>query len=79
MTATVVFQNRSSTGLTYSVILDGVQIAVIPPGSDTGPRTVTANVQHTVFYRVTNTNSVACGPATPVWPQCTANTLFCTT
>ena len=73
-TGDVFFTNISNTNSTYDIIWDGVKIATVPPGKDSGTFTVAANVQHTLEFRFTNSNNLACTTSTPVIAQC--QTLF---
>jgi len=76
-TATVTFENRSTTNTTYDVVLDGIHVATIGPGEHTS-ETVTAVVQHTFTFMITNSNNVACTPATTSFVQCSIQLYYCT-
>ncbi len=76
-TATVKFENRSNTNTTYDIIWDGLKIATVVPGSTSSSFTVSA-VQHTLTFKVTNTNTVACNESTPTPAQCSDHIYWCT-
>ncbi len=76
-TATVKFENRSNTNTTYDIIWDGSKVATVVPGSTSEAFTVSA-VQHTMLFKVTNTNTVACNESTPTPAQCSEHIYWCT-
>ena len=69
-TGEVYFINHSSSNSTYDVIWDGVKIATITPNQSSQVFTYSANVQHTLVFRYTNTSNDACTPSTPYLAQC---------
>ena len=77
-TAEVYFINNSNSNSTYDVIWDGVKIATVTPGDESNTFTVSANIQHTLVFRFTNTSNNACTPSTPVVPQCQTWWFDCT-
>lgn len=77
-TAEISFENRSNSNTTYYVLWDGSNLLTLAPGQKSDPRTVAAGVQHTLVFRISNTNSNACTPSTPTLPQCSSNTYSCT-
>ncbi len=77
-TATVVFENRSNTNSTYDIIWDGSKVATVTPGNKTESFTVAAGIQHTLLYKYTNTNNLACTQATPTYAQCASRLQWCT-
>ncbi|HEX9649394.1 MAG TPA: hypothetical protein VGA21_02435 [Cyclobacteriaceae bacterium] len=74
----VYFINNSNSNSTYDVIWDGVKIFTVAPGQQSSTITVTANIQHTLVFRYTNTSNNACTPSTPVIPQCETWWFNCT-
>lgn len=77
-TATVTFENKSTTNTTYDVVLDGIHVATIGPGEVTSAFTVTAVVQHTITFKITNSNNIACSTATVSFVQCSTQLYYCT-
>lgn len=71
-TATVYFQNRSNSNLTYDIVWDGTKIATVAPGADSQVFTYAANIQHSMIFRFTNTSVLACNSSTPVLTTCAA-------
>jgi hypothetical protein len=55
-----------------------VKIFTVAPGQQSSTITVTANIQHTLVFRYTNTSNNACTPSTPVIPQCETWWFNCT-
>lgn len=78
-TATVFFQNRSASNLTYDVIWDGSRLTTVAPGADTQVYTFAANIQHTLRFQFTNTSILACNQSTPVLTTCAATFYGCGT
>ena len=77
-TALIRFGNNSNTNSTYNVIWDGSNLVTITPGTESQQFTVAAGVQHTLVFRITNTNNNACSPSTPTLSQCAARIFSCT-
>jgi hypothetical protein len=77
-TAGVVFQNLSTTNLTFDVIWDGAKITTLSPGSWSAPYTV-ASGAHTLTFKIANTNQVACSFGTVNVAQCKYYTYPCGT
>ena len=77
-TAQVSFRNLSNSNSTYNVIWDGSNLVTITPGSESQQFTVAAGVQHTLVFRITNTNNNACSPSTPTLTQCSSRFFSCT-
>ena len=77
-TAGVVFQNLSTTNLTFDVIWDGAKITTLSPGSWSAPYTV-ASGAHTLTFKIANTNQVACSLGTVNLVQCKYYTYPCGT
>ena len=69
-TGEVYFKNISNSNSTYDIIWDGVKIATITPNQSSQVFTYSANVQHTLVFRYTNTSNNACTPSTPYLTQC---------
>ncbi len=69
-TGQVYFKNNSNSNSTYDVIWDGVKIATVAPNQSSAVFTYSANVQHTLVFRHTNTSNNACTPSTPYLTQC---------
>ncbi len=77
-TATVTFENRSSSNTTYSLIWDGSTLTTLAPSVKSESYTVAAGVQHTMVFRIANSSNNACTPSTPTLAQCTSSTYWCT-
>ena len=77
-TAQVRFTNLSNTNSTHDVIWDGSKIATIAPGDTTNYFTVTANIEHTLQFKFTNTSDPACTESKPILAQCRFNIFWCT-
>jgi hypothetical protein len=78
-TAEIAFGNRSNT-ITMDIILDGIKmmsISPIAPGATSSYLTVAASVAHTVQFRYTNLSTLACSTASPVFSQCSSQTMTC--
>jgi hypothetical protein len=69
-TGEVYFINHSNSNSTYDIIWDGVKIATVTPNQSSNVFTFSANVQHTLVFRYTNTSNNACTPSTPYLTQC---------
>jgi len=69
-TGEVYFINHSNSNSTYDIIWDGVKIATIAPNQSSQVFTFSANVQHTLIFRYTNSSNNACTPSTPYLTQC---------
>ncbi|MFH1295829.1 MAG: hypothetical protein ABIJ04_00965 [Bacteroidota bacterium] len=69
-TGKVYFKNNSVSNSTYDVFWDGAKIATVAPNNQSQTFIVSANVQHTLLFKYTNTNNVACTQSTPTIPQC---------
>lgn len=78
-TATVYFQNRSASNLTYDVLWDGSKLTTVAPGKDSQVYTFAANIPHTLRFQFTNTSLAACNQSTPVLTICTATFYGCGT
>ncbi|MCH8288782.1 MAG: DUF4397 domain-containing protein [Candidatus Marinimicrobia bacterium] len=77
-TAQVRFTNLSNTSKTHDVIWDGSKIATVSPGDTTNFFTVTANIEHTLQFKFTNTSDPACTESTPILAQCSFPIFWCT-
>ena len=77
-TASVRFTNLSSTSSTHDVIWDGSKIATVIPGDTTEYFTVTANIEHTLQFKFTNSSDPACNESKPIIAQCSFQTYWCT-
>lgn len=77
-TAAVVFQNRSNTGLTYDVVVDGTKLLTLAPNTSSNIVTL-ASGQHTILFKVTNTNLIACQGFTVNLAMCSEWTYWCDT
>lgn len=77
-TADITFENRFSSS-TLDVIWDGSKLSLSPlgPGVKSGTITVAAGVAHTLLYRYTNTQTVACTQSSPVLAQCSTFNFWC--
>lgn len=71
-TATVYFQNRSNSNLTYDIVWDGSRLVTVAPGQDSQVFTFAANVPHSLRFQFTNSTSLACNSSTPVLTTCAA-------
>jgi len=76
-TATVQFENRSNSNTTYDVIWDGSKRTTIAPGTKSQIYTEAAG-QHSLHFKITNTNWSACTPSSPVLAQCSEMLYWCT-
>jgi hypothetical protein len=76
-TATVYFQNRSTTKLTYDILWDGSRLTTVAPGADSGTFTVSANVAHSLRFQVTNTGILACSASAPILATCASTFYGC--
>ncbi len=77
-TATVSFENRSTSNTTYSVVWDGSTKTTLAPSVKSDAYTVAAGVQHTLVFRIANSANNACSPSTPTLAQCSSQTYWCT-
>ena len=77
-TAEVRFTNLSTTNSTHDVIFDGSKIATVAPGDTTAFFTVTANIEHTLQFKFTNTSDPACNESNPILAQCSFHIFWCT-
>lgn len=77
-TATVTFENRSTTSKTYDVIWDGSRIATLAPGQESNSITVSAG-SHTLLFKIANSSSNACSQASPNLAQCDSRVFYCST
>jgi hypothetical protein len=77
-TATVTFENRSASGLTYSVVWDGSTWTTLAPSVKSAEYTVAAGVQHTLTFKIANSNELACSTSTPTLAQCSSANYWCT-
>jgi hypothetical protein len=77
-TATVYFQNRTTSNLTYDVVWDGSRLTTVGPGQSSQVYTFAANVGHTLRFQYTNTSLLACNQSTPTLATCSNNSYFCT-
>jgi len=78
-TAQVTFANRS-TGASYVIVWDGVNKVTLAPGTTSQAYTEAANIAHTLQFRYSGTNTLACANSTPTLAQCsTTTTLSCAT
>jgi hypothetical protein len=76
-TGEVYFINHSKSNSTYDIIWDGVKIATITPAQNSQVFTYSANVQHTLVFRYTNTSNNACTQSTPYLTQCQKSWFDC--
>jgi hypothetical protein len=77
-TASIRFENRSNTNTTYDVVWDGSKLTTVAPGSISSSYPIAAGVQHTLQFKITNTNTPACSTSTPTLAQCESSTYWCT-
>jgi len=77
-TATITFENRSSSNTTYSLVWDGSTLTTLAPSVKSDSYTVAAGVQHTLVFRIANSSNNACTPSTPTLAQCTSSSYWCT-
>src|SRR5690349_12999836 len=76
-TAQVYFINNSSTGKTYDILWDGVNVATISPGQESSTITTTAGIPHSMTFRVAGTTTLACSTSNPSIPQCKKMSYSC--
>ena len=76
-TATVFFSNQSVTNATYSILWDGIVIAVVAPGQNSQTITTTAGVVHFLEFKKANSSQYMCTVSYPVLTQCAASSYFC--
>jgi hypothetical protein len=76
-TATVYFQNRSTSNLTYDIVWDGARLTTVGPAQNSQTYTVVANVPHLLRFQVTNLALLACSQGTPTLTTCSNNFYFC--
>jgi len=76
-TASVAFENRSTSSKTYTVIWDGSNLETLAPGVKGEKHTVAAGVQHVLVFRVSNTSQNACSPSMPTPAQCSSTSYWC--
>jgi hypothetical protein len=76
-TATITFENRSTSNATYTVLWDGSTWTTLAPTVKSQEYTVAASIQHTLVFRVSNTGSNACTPSTPTLAQCSSSSYWC--
>lgn len=68
-TGSIRFGNRSSRA-TYDIIWDGGFLFTLAPGQTSDPIVSAAGVAHTLRFRVTGSNTLACADSRPVLNQC---------
>lgn len=76
-TAKVFFQNKSTSGKTYDVIWDGSRIFTIGPGQQSDTITAAAQIQHTLHFIVSGTNTSACTESYPILVKCSIHWYWC--
>lgn len=76
-TATITFENRSVNNYTMDIYWDGVRLTTLAPWAKSQVYTVAAG-EHTMAFRISNSNRNACTVAYPVLVRCTAYAYFCT-
>jgi hypothetical protein len=76
-TAQVRFVNKTGTSQTYSVLWDGSVITTVAPGATSSYYTVAAG-QHTLLFKIANSNTEACTQSTPVLLACSSMEYWCT-
>lgn len=69
-TAVVSFTNNGTK--VVDVLLDGGVLGTLSPGTNGLARTVAANVAHDIKFKITNTNTVACGNFNPIPIECSS-------
>lgn len=75
-TASITFGNRSA-GTTQTVFWDGLGVATLTPGQNSGAITAAAGVAHRLETRITNSSLLACAISNPVPAQCSAPLYTC--
>ena len=75
-TAKVQFENRSGSNTTYDVIWDGSKLTTLTPGTTSQSYTQPVG-QHTLQFRIANTNKAACTQSTPNLGQCEEHLFWC--
>ena len=75
-TSELCITNSSTVNKTYDIVLDGILIMTIAPGS-TECRIVSAG-QHDLNFYFTNTSTKACTTSQPILSQCGTHGYFCT-
>lgn len=76
-TADVMFGNRSTTGITLYVKLDGLHIVNIAPGDTSLHYTVSAGVPHVLEFLNVANGATACTISYPNFAQCSSHTITC--
>ncbi len=76
-TAEFTFSNQSATNVTYDVLVDGAQVAVVAPGATSDSVAVKALFLHVIAFDAANTGTMGC-PLMVVTPdQCTNTNYVC--
>ena len=75
-TATVTFQNREVSE-TIDLVFDGTKFTTLSPGATSSPKTVVAGIQHSVEWKLTNSNLHTCSTSAPSFVQCTNVAMWC--
>ncbi|MBL8017073.1 MAG: hypothetical protein JNK43_07380 [Ignavibacteria bacterium] len=76
-TARVFFQNRSNSGKSYDVIWDGSRVYTIAPGMQSDTMTVAAQIEHTLVFQISGTNTPACTQSQPILAKCSVHWYWC--
>jgi hypothetical protein len=76
-TAKVFFQNRSNSGKTYDVVWDGSVYYTIGPGQQSDTMTVAAQIQHSLLFKISGTNNIACTQSNPILEKCSIHWYWC--
>jgi hypothetical protein len=76
-TAKVFFQNRSNSGKTYDVVWDGSVYYTIGPGQQSDTMTVAAQIPHSLLFKISGTNNIACTQSNPILEKCSIHWYWC--
>lgn len=75
-TGTLVLQNRSASGTTFTVYVNNGSWGTEAPSQQLGQTVTAGGAQYSVYWYITNTSRAACSAvATPV--QCQTVTYYC--
>jgi hypothetical protein len=75
-TGELTFQNKSTTGKTYNVFIDGAQGPNIKPGETSGVITVKAG-QHTLLFKDAKTGNASCSQTIIQVEKCKSTNWWC--
>ena len=76
-TSKVFFINKSTTGKSYDVVWDGSVFYTLLPNEQSDTMTVSAQIAHSLIFKVAGTNTIACSESNPILTQCGLHWYWC--